>query len=209
MATPHTTGAAALLLAAHPTWSPDEVKSALVNYADRTVTGTGGLGPIARGGGQINVQTSVGATVLLSPASISFGTFTGGKPLSSAVHVTFENLGPAVTCALSLTINDPTANGFFSLSGSSLSLAAGGTGTVTATFNGGQAVGTGFFFGDAVASCGTATIRAPWFAAGQRGHGALNGDQKSPPPFGLDPTLYMGPTLMSRGAVAAGPETCR
>ena len=51
MATPHTTGAAALLLAAHPTWSPDEVKSALVNYADRTVTGTGGLGPIARGGG--------------------------------------------------------------------------------------------------------------------------------------------------------------
>src|SRR5206468_2223780 len=109
--------------------------------------------------------TSAGATVLLSPASISFGGFTGGKPLSSAIDVTFENLGPAVTCALSLTINDPTASGFFSLSASSLSLAAGGTGTVTATFNGGQAVGTGLFFGDAVASCGTATVRAPRRAA--------------------------------------------
>src|SRR3989475_5207574 len=149
MATPHTTGAVALLLAAHPTWSPDEVKSALVDYADRTVTGTGGLGPIARGGGRINVQSSVGAAILLSPASISFGGFTGGKPVGAAVDVTFENFGPAVTCALSLTINDPTAAGFFSLSTASLSLSAGGTGTVTATFNRGQSVGTGLFWGEA------------------------------------------------------------
>ncbi|HLQ42859.1 MAG TPA: S8 family serine peptidase [Thermoplasmata archaeon] len=203
MATPHTTGAVALLLAAHPTWSPDEVKSALVNYADRTVTGTGGLGPIARGGGRINVQSSVGAAILLSPASISFGGFTGGKPVGASVDVTFENLGPAATCAVSLTINDPTAGGFFSLSASSLSLAAGGTGTVTATFNGGQAVGTGFFFGDAIASCGTATIRAPWFAAVQRGNGALNGNQNSPALFGLDPAVYMDTTLMSGGPFAA------
>src|SRR3989442_14147482 len=118
------------------------------------------------GGGRINVQTSAGATVLLSPASISFGGFTGGKPLSSAVDVTFENLGPAVTCALSLTINDPTANGFFSLSASSLSLAAGGTGPVTAMFNGGQSVGTCVFFGCTAASCGTATVLAASFAAG-------------------------------------------
>src|SRR2546427_1992701 len=170
MATPHTTGAAALLLAAHPTWSPDEVKSALVNYADRRLTGTGGPGPIAGGGGRINVEASVGAPVLLSPASISFGGFTGGKPLSSAVDVTFENLGSAVTCALSLTINDPTASGFFSLSASSLSLAAGGTGTVTATFNGGEAVGAGFFFGGAGAPGGAATIPAPRVAAGYRRH---------------------------------------
>src|SRR2546427_3057925 len=187
MATPHTTGAAALLLAAHPTWSPDEVKSALVNYADRTVRGTGGLGPIARGGGRINVETSVGATVLLSPASISFGGFTGGKPLSSAVDVTFENLGSAVTCALSLTINDPTASGFFSLSASSLSLAAGGTGTVTATFNGGQAVGTGFFFREPGASWRAAPIPGPWFAAVPRRHRAVEGDPKSPRRVRLGP----------------------
>jgi len=203
MATPHTTGAVALLLAAHPTWSPDEVKSALVDYADRTVTGTSGLGPIARGGGRINVQSSVGAAILLSPASISFGGFTGGKPLGASVDVTFENLGPAVTCALSLTINDPTAAGFFSLSAASLSLGAGGSGTVTATFNGGQSVGTGLFWGDAVATCGSATIRAPWFAAVQRGNGALNGNQNSPAAFGLDPAVYMDTSLMSGGPFAS------
>jgi len=74
---------------------------------------------------------------------------------------------------------------------------------VTATFNGGQAVGTGFFFGDAVASCGTATIRAPWFAAVQRGNGALNGNQNSPALFGLDPAVYMDTSLMSGGPFPA------
>ena len=199
MATPHTTGSVALLIAAHPTWSPDEIKSALVNYADRTVTGTGGLGPIARGGGRINVQKSVAASILLTPASVSFGGFTGGKPLSSAVDVSFENLGSAVTCTLSLTINDLTASAYFSLSAASLSLSAGGTGTVTAAFNGGQAVGTGFFFGDVVATCGGNAIRAPWFVAVQRGNGALNGNQNSPALFGLDPSVYMDTTLMSGG----------
>ena len=199
MATPHTAGSVALLLAAHPTWSPDEVKSSLVNYADRTVTGTGGLGPIARGGGRINVQKSVAASILASPASVSFGGFTGGKPLSSAVDVTFENLGSAVTCTLSQTINDATVAGFFTLSASSLSLPAGGSGTVTATFNGGQAIGTGFFFGDVVAACGATTLRAPWFVAIQRGNGALNGNQNSPALFGLDPSVYMDTRLMSGG----------
>jgi hypothetical protein len=200
MATPHTTGSVALLIAAHPTWSPDEIKSALVNYADRTVTGTGGLGPIVRGGGRINVQKSVAASILSVPASVSFGGFTGGKPLSSAVDLAFENIGSAgVTCTLSQTINDPTAAGFFTLSASSLSLSAGGSGTVTAAFNGGQAVGTGFFFGDVVAACGSTTLRAPWFVAIQRGNGALNGNQNSPALFGLDPSIYMDTSLMSGG----------
>src|SRR3989441_6628735 len=169
MATPHTAGSVALLLAAHPTWSPDEVKSSLVNYADRTVTGTGGLGPIARGSGRINVQKSVAASILASPASVSFGGFTGGKPLSSAVEVTFENLGSAVTCTLSQTINDATVAGFFTLSASSLSLPAGGSGSVAATFNGGHAIGTGFLRWAGVAPCRAATRRAPLFVGVQRG----------------------------------------
>ena len=87
----------------------------------------------------------------------------------------------------------------FTLSASSLSLPAGGSGTVTATFNGGQAIGTGFFFGDVVAACGATTLRAPWFVAIQRGNGALNGNQNSPALFGLDPSVYMDTRLMSGG----------
>ena len=73
MATPHTAGSAALLKALHPSWGPEEIKSALVNNADRTVTGTSGLGPIARGGGRINVERAAGASIFLDPVSVSFG----------------------------------------------------------------------------------------------------------------------------------------
>lgn len=203
MATPHTAGSAALLLAAHPDWSPAEVKSALVNNADRTVTGTGGLGPVARGGGRINVMRANAAQILLDPASVSFGGFTGGKPLSSSVDVIFENMGAATSCSLSLVnINNPSAAGFFSLSASILGLSAGGAGTVTAMFNGGQSIGTGFFFGDVQAVCGSTTLLAPWFVAVQRSNGALNGNGNSPAAYGLDPSVYMDATLMSGGPFA-------
>lgn len=198
MATPHTTGSAALLIAAHPEWTPAEVKSALVNNADRTVTALGGLGPIAEGGGRINVLRAVNAQILLDPASISFGGFTGGKPLMSSVGVTFENtMSSAVTCSLSLTINAPSAASFFSLNKASLNLAAGGTGTVTATFNGGQQLGTGFYFGDLQAVCGSTTLLAPWFVGIQRGNGFLNGNSNSPAAFGLDPSVYMDTSAMA------------
>src|SRR2546427_12995109 len=110
---------------------------------------------------------------------------------------------PAVTCTLRLAVSDPTASADFSLSAASLSLSAGGTATVTAAFNGGQTVGTGFFFGDVVATCGGNAIRAPWFVAVQRGNGALNGNQNSPALFGLDPSVYMNTSLMSGGPFAA------
>ncbi len=199
MATPHTAGSAALLLAGHPGWSPAEVKSALVNNADRTVTATQNLGPIARGGGRINVLRAMGAEILLTPASVSFGGFTGGKPISSSVDVSFENLGAATSCSLSLTINDATAASFFSLSASSLSLAAGGTGTVTASFNGGASIGSGLFWGDVVAECGSTTVLAPWMVAIQRSNGGYNGNGNSPAVYGLDPSVYMDTSLMSGG----------
>jgi len=37
-------------------------------------------------------------------------------------------------------------------------------------------IGTGFFFGDVVASCGGTTLRAPWFVGVQRSNGGLNGN---------------------------------
>ena len=77
MATPHFAGSAAVLLQLHPGWSPDQVKSALVNRADLVVkdskTGTHDIGPTAQGAGRENLSVAAGGTTWLSPVSASFG----------------------------------------------------------------------------------------------------------------------------------------
>src|SRR5260370_33622924 len=77
MATPHFAGSAAVLLQLHPGWSPDQVKSALVNTSDRVVkdakTGTMDIGPMAPGAGRGNLANAANATVFVAPDSASFG----------------------------------------------------------------------------------------------------------------------------------------
>lgn len=197
MATPHTTGAVVLVKAVHPDWSPDEIKSALVNNADRTVTGLGGLGPIAQGGGRINIERAANAGVTLSPASVSFGAFTGNVPASASVAVTFtDETGAAQSCSLSVTT---TPSGVpVSLSASSISLGADGTATVTVSLGGGSSLGTGFYYGDVKAICDSGTYLAPWWAGVQRSSGLLNGNAMSPSSaFGLDPAVYANTAEMS------------
>ncbi len=109
MATPHVTGAVALLLAGDPDLTPEQVKSAIVNNAvrsDNLEFGTfSGLvyGPLARGGGRLDVLNAYQATFFASPASIGFGGHTGGSLFESAVDLTIENsTGSDVTCSLSV-----------------------------------------------------------------------------------------------------------
>jgi minor extracellular serine protease Vpr len=77
MATPHLAGSSAVLLQLHPDWSPDQVKSALANTADRVikdaVTGTRDVGPTAQGAGRENLTHAAAATILFEPDSASFG----------------------------------------------------------------------------------------------------------------------------------------
>jgi len=86
MATPHVAGAAALLRAIHPDWSPAEVKSALVLYgkaiSDEQMT---------YGGGRIDVSRAANATILATPSSISFGLDTqtsGTFSKIESIHIT-------------------------------------------------------------------------------------------------------------------------
>jgi minor extracellular serine protease Vpr len=77
MATPHFAGSAAVLLQLHPGWSPDQVKSALVNTSDRVIkdakTGTMDVGPMAQGAGRENLGEAADATIFFEPDSASFG----------------------------------------------------------------------------------------------------------------------------------------
>lgn len=68
MATPHVAGLAALLLDVHPTWSPENVKSALVTTAQ-----TIGEEVLAEGSGEVNGMKAIEATTMLSLSNLSFG----------------------------------------------------------------------------------------------------------------------------------------
>src|SRR6266487_106196 len=75
MSTPHIAGSAAVLKDLHSTWSPAEIKSALVNRADLVikdaVTGTHDVGTTAQGTGRENLSVAADATTWMDPVSAS------------------------------------------------------------------------------------------------------------------------------------------
>ncbi|WP_285858220.1 S8 family serine peptidase [Neobacillus niacini] len=117
MAAPHVAGACALIKQAHPDWSPEQIKAALMNTAKPLVkgeTGTnGGTRPkikidlgkkdpaptsapyyrtYEQGAGRIQVDEAIKTQSLVTPGSIRFGKFTDSSNIHTAVlHV--ENVG--------------------------------------------------------------------------------------------------------------------
>ncbi|BDR55338.1 hypothetical protein KIMH_14490 [Bombiscardovia apis] len=79
MATPYTSGTAALVYEAHPGWSGAQVKQQIINTADHDVTYTGGAyGPVRVGTGRIDALAAVNNTVHASGpdaqvVSVGFG----------------------------------------------------------------------------------------------------------------------------------------
>jgi minor extracellular serine protease Vpr len=95
MSTPHFAGSAAVLLQLHPTWSPDQVKSALANTSDRVIkdakTGTMDVGPTAQGAGRENLTNAANATIWFEPDSASFGKVSASKNTSTPFTFTLSN----------------------------------------------------------------------------------------------------------------------
>lgn len=74
MASPHGTGAAALLVAEHPTWTPAEIKSAIALTAQPNMLNQDGAtpaGPFDRGSGRVNLASTatIGAVMDETPAN--------------------------------------------------------------------------------------------------------------------------------------------
>jgi minor extracellular serine protease Vpr len=92
MSTPHIAGSSAVLLNLNPSWSPAQIKSALVNHADLVikdaVTGTHDVGPTAQGAGRENLSVAADATTWMDPVSASFGRVTVGHPTSVTITLT-------------------------------------------------------------------------------------------------------------------------
>jgi minor extracellular serine protease Vpr len=136
MAAPHLAGSAAIVRQQHPDWSAAEVRSAIVNTADRgVVKGLDNTTILVDankvGTGRENLLAAVGAKVALDPVSLSFGAVPsgGGNTLQGAVTLT--NISGA-SQTVTLSVAEPAGAGVaFSVPAAPITLAAGESRAVT------------------------------------------------------------------------------
>ncbi len=202
MATPHTAGSVALIREAHPDWTPDMVRTAMINSAtnlrDQNQTpkadGLTADSVIAQGGGLIDVFHAVNAKALMgvvgdgiaAPAILGSNSY-GEVPVvnnrvtsTQAVAVTIQDLSAqGGTYNLGVANNrDLQLSGInVTTSAPSVSVPAGGstTFTVNATFDGNLIRDPNV--ADAVVSGNTVTfvprpIEMQWYVTAQRADGA-------------------------------------
>lgn len=129
MATPHVAGVAALLLEAHPQWTPAMVKSALMNSAVDL-----GLDPFRQGAGRIDAHSAGAAAVTILPATLSFGLAPTAAPSwATSVTLTLRNLGAAAEEVSLSTVSGLPSGSSFRVSPATVTLAAAETREVVAT----------------------------------------------------------------------------
>ena len=130
MAAPMTAGAAALVVQAHPAWTPLKVKAALVNTAD--ATSVVGYTPLRSGSGAIKVDRAARATVVATTsdgtATLSYGYVRATTAWSSAKTITITNDG-----SQSAGYTLAASNSLVKLSATSVTVPAHSSVNVTAT----------------------------------------------------------------------------
>ena len=151
MASPHNAGAGALLMAAHPEWSPAEIKSALMTTAvtDLTNEESGDTStPFAKGAGRDELTRAALAGLVLHEAEPSYSNANpsmGGDPktLNLASMYNEQCFGTCtftrtVTSALAVTstwqaVDDPNAGFSVTVTPNEFTIGPGGTQTLVIT----------------------------------------------------------------------------
>ncbi|GHJ41661.1 S8 family serine peptidase [Streptomyces sp. TS71-3] len=162
MATPHVTGAAALLAQQHPNWNGAQLKAALMGSAE-----PGDYTAYEQGSGRVDVARAVRQTVVSEPGSLNFGRVRwpheDDEPLTKTI--TYRNTGDQpVALDLSAATTGPGGSapeGFFTLSAQQVTVPAQGTATVDVTADtrvGGDT--TGEYAVTVTASGGGQTVRS-------------------------------------------------
>jgi len=137
MASPHLAGSAAVVIGQHPTWSAAEVRSAVVNTAERGVLRDFALAlPVSNvnivGSGLENLLNAVNATVALDPVSLSFNAVPSGSGQTKQLALTLTNLSRGAK-TLALSVGTQPIGVTYSVAPSQVSLGAGASTTVTVT----------------------------------------------------------------------------
>ena len=85
MASPHVAGAAAVLIQRHPSWTPAEVKSALVQTGGPVLGAHGEVPPTREGGGMIWLPRADQPLLFARPTGLSFGLLRRGQTVTRRV----------------------------------------------------------------------------------------------------------------------------
>ena len=142
MATPFVTGAAALVRQAHPAWSPEQVKAALMNTADASAARLAGPGtdPRGTGSGVLQVARAVGAgayaTTGPGQASLSFGyrQLTGAYSDTKTIRIRNTTREP-ITYRLKASFSGPALGARAAVSPSTVTVPGGATRVVKVTLS--------------------------------------------------------------------------
>lgn len=138
MATPHVAGAAALIKQLNPSFTPEQVKSALMNSATdvfTTADQTTRVGVLDSGGGRIDLARASSVAATLSPPSLGFGIRKlKQKNVNTSIDLKVTSLIDGQnTFTVSVQQLDPGDGITVTTSNASLSLNRGQAGTTTIT----------------------------------------------------------------------------
>jgi len=173
MASPHVAGSAAVVKWKQPTWSPDQIRSALVNTANRNAvkkfTDASKESDVLKiGSGLLDLNAAVQAQIALDPVSISFGGIPAKSAQSKTISLILTNISPAALNGLSITIGErlPSSSAvIFTISYAPTSLAVGASVTAIVKVSTTKNSLAGFYQATLIINKGATEIaHAPLFA---------------------------------------------
>ena len=162
---PHVAGAAALLLQRHPTWTPKQVKSALMSTAGRAFADTAltqEASVLLQGAGLVNVSAADRPVLFTDPQSLSFGYLdVNAGAASRAIPVLISDAGDGAG-AWSVEVQPQVSSSGASVTAAPFSLSTGGSAVVQMVASAAAGAPQGDNFGFVLLRRGDVVRRVPY-----------------------------------------------
>lgn len=161
---PHVSGAAALLLQRHPTWTPKQVKSALMStagpaFADSALTQEASV--LVQGAGLVSVPAADKPLIFTDPQSLSFGYLGEAGASSRAISVVVSDAGDGAG-TWTAEVRAQVASSGATVEAAPVTIAPGGTAVVQVVARAAAGAVAGDNFGFVVFRRGDVVRRVPY-----------------------------------------------